>query len=222
MTDILSVNNICKSYKQAGDDLKVLDHVSFEIKKSERVALLGPSGVGKSTLLHCVGLLDKIDAGNIKIDDVDISNLNDRKRAKLRGQKLGFVYQYHHLLSDFSALENIMLPQRIIGTSKKQAKERAEMLLETVELSDKARNRPHQLSGGQQQRVAIARALANSPSLLLADEPTGNLDPKTADNVFDQLEKLAKIEEISMLIVTHNEELAKRMDRILQIEDLNG
>lgn len=214
----LSVTGLTRTFKQAGKRLEVLKGASFSVRPGEMVALVGPSGAGKSTLLHCVGLLERQDAGEIVLDGVSSAKLSDRQRTRLRRHSIGFVYQYHHLLPEFSALENIVLPQMIAGKSEKEARIRAQGLLETIGLSARAKHRPARLSGGEQQRVAIARGLANSPSLLLADEPTGNLDPETGGRVFDLLEKLVHETGLATLIATHNMALAARMDRVLRLE----
>ncbi|MCL4137215.1 UNVERIFIED_CONTAM: hypothetical protein GTU68_000337 [Idotea baltica] len=184
----------------------------------EVVGLVAPSGAGKSTLLHIAGLLDTADAGHISISGVDQSGLNERKRTRTRRQDVGFIYQFHHLLPEFSALENIILPQMANGVSKVAATDRARDLLNRVGLEPRGTHRPAELSGGEQQRVAFCRALANAPKLLLADEPTGNLDPETSDTVFAALLDLVKETGLSALIATHNIELAGRMDRMVRLE----
>ena len=181
------------------------------------VALVGPSGSGKSTLLHVLGLLDKADEGQLLIGDRDVLSVSDSEKTKIRRNDIGFVYQFHHLLPEFSAEENIMLPQIINGTDKKAAANTAKSLLEKMGLAHRGDHRPARLSGGEQQRVAIARALANHPKILLADEPTGNLDPETAESVFAIFTKLVKESGTAALIATHNMDLAKRMDRIIQV-----
>jgi lipoprotein-releasing system ATP-binding protein len=214
----LIVTGLTRTFKQAGKSLEVLKGASFFVRPGEMVALVGPSGAGKSTLLHCVGLLERQDAGEIVLNGMPSAKLSDRQRTLLRRHSIGFVYQYHHLLPEFSALENIVLPQMIAGKSEKEAKIRAAELLDSIGLSARAKHRPARLSGGEQQRVAIARGLANSPSLLLADEPTGNLDPETGGRVFDLLAKLVHDTGLATLIATHNMVLAGRMDRILRLE----
>jgi len=214
----LELRGLSRSFVQGGKRLEVLRELSLTVPPGKLVALVGPSGAGKSTLLHAAGLLEKPDAGEIVVDGVVASGLNDRRRTALRRSTIGFVYQYHHLLPEFSALENIALPQMIAGTAPKAAKARAAELLERVGLSGRADHRPGQLSGGEQQRVAIARGLANSPAVLLADEPTGNLDPDTGARVFQLLRELVHETRLAALIATHNLELAARMDAILRLD----
>lgn len=214
MTDIiLSLSNIYKSFTQGKTTLNILNGANLEIKKGEIVALIGPSGSGKSTLLYTAGLLDKIDSGEIVIDGKDCNKLSDNAKTKIRLQKMGFVYQQHNLFADFTALENVMLPMLVNGKSKKQAKIEATQKLEKVGLGERINHKPSELSGGEQQRVAIARALANNPALLLADEPTGNLDPYNSESVFENLLNLVKNDGMTAFIATHNPELAKKMDR---------
>jgi lipoprotein-releasing system ATP-binding protein len=198
--------------------LQVLRGCSLIIGAGETVALIGPSGSGKSTLLHSAGLLEKPDEGQIIIAGQDAVLLDDAGRTALRRKTIGFVYQFHHLLPEFSALENIVLPQMIAGVPRKDAESRARELLEGVGLSNRADNRPGKLSGGEQQRVAIARALANRPELLIADEPTGNLDPATADHVFEMLQNLVKSQSLALLMATHNYDLARKMSRVVEIK----
>ncbi|WP_019643958.1 ABC transporter ATP-binding protein [Novispirillum itersonii] len=209
----LHLQGVCRSFQQGGARLDVLVDAGLTIATGEIVALVGPSGAGKSTLLQIAGLLERPDAGDVIVAGQACAGLNDDRRTALRKEHLGFVYQYHHLLPEFSAAENIILPQMINGRSRKQARERAMHLLGSMGLAKRADHRPGQLSGGEQQRVAICRALANAPKLLLADEPTGNLDPQTADGVFAELMRLVREEGLSALIATHNPELAGRMDR---------
>lgn len=201
-----------------GNRLDVLDGANLALKKGELVALVGPSGSGKTTLLQIAGLLEKPDSGDVLINGKACGNLADKARTDARLETLGFVYQFHHLLPDFSALENVMMPQRIAGKSVAVAKKRAIMLLEKVGLGARLQHRPAQLSGGEQQRTAIARALANDPAVLLADEPTGNLDPDNAGDVFAMLMELAREEGLSALIATHNPELAKSLDRVVTLD----
>ena len=215
----LSLKKISKSFKQGSQTLEVLKAVDLEIMPGEIVALIGPSGSGKSTMLQIAGLLDRPSKGEILLDDMKCSKLGDGIRTALRRDYLGFVYQYHNLLADFDATENVMLPQLIAGVDTKTAREKARWLLERLGLSKRLKHRPAELSGGEQQRVAIARALANSPKLLLADEPTGNLDPKTSESVFLELLSIVKETGLSALIATHNFELADKMDRKVKLQD---
>jgi lipoprotein-releasing system ATP-binding protein len=208
--ETISLENINKQYDR--NDAFVLKNVFLSVKKSEFVALLGPSGSGKSTLLHIAGLLDSQTSGSVFIEGEDVSRMSDNRRTALRLTKIGFVYQYHHLLQEFSAIENVMLPQLIRGISKKNAKEKASLLLSELNLQDKLNSFPSELSGGQKQRVAIARALANDPILLLADEPTGNLDPETASLVFDDLVCVMQKTGMAAIVATHNYELAAKMN----------
>ena len=216
---VLSLKTVRRSFEQGGKTLDILKGCNLEIKAGEVVALLGPSGSGKSTMLQICGLLENPTSGQILIDGNDSSQMNDKERTKLRQSTVGFVYQSHHLLPEFSALENVIIPQMIAGKSKKEAALKSEELLAMVGLSGRTSHRPARLSGGEQQRVAIARALANSPALLLADEPTGNLDPETADSVFDLLMSRAKDAGLAALIATHNHDLAARMDRVISLKD---
>lgn len=218
-TSVLTLTDITKSYRQGRQNLEVLKGVNLCICSGEVVALVGQSGSGKSTLLQTAGLLDKPTAGQICINGKDISKASDEMRTMLRRDYIGFVYQYHNLLGDFNALENVMLPMLIAGKSKAQAEERAIFLLDKLRLSHRLRHRPAELSGGEQQRVAIARALANSPKLLLADEPTGNLDPATAEDVFTALLEIIKETGLAALIATHNLELASRMNQQVRLQD---
>ncbi len=216
---VLNLHNLCRSFKQAHDTLHILKDASLSIASGEIVALVGPSGAGKSTLLQTAGLLEKPDSGQIWVDGQDVTALGDHEKTRLRREHLGFVYQYHHLLPEFSAAENIVIPQMINGKTKRQARKRADELLQAVGLTKRADHRPAELSGGEQQRIAIARALANKPSLLLADEPTGNLDPQTSDHVFNLLLEEVRKEKLCALIATHNPTLAQRMDRIVTLKD---
>ncbi len=215
----LRLEAIDKTFHQGGKAIEVLHGVSLEVRPGELVALVGPSGSGKSTLLHIAGLLERPDAGEVVIGGQAASALDDNARTGLRRNTIGFVYQYHHLLPEFSALENVILPQMIAGLSKAEARVRAGELLGLVGLSERVEHRPARLSGGEQQRVAIARGLANAPAILFADEPTGNLDPHTAESVFDMLVELVRGAGLAALIGTHNLELAARMDRTLRLED---
>ncbi|MGE4064653.1 MAG: ABC transporter ATP-binding protein [Rhodospirillaceae bacterium] len=214
----LQLRGIERTYRQGDSALHVLRGADLAIKRGEVVALVGPSGAGKSTLLHVAGLLELPDAGEVFIDGHPCNALGDDRRTELRRAHLGFVYQFHHLLPEFSAEENIVVPQMISGTPKQRASERAMELLNSLGLGARADHRPGMLSGGEQQRVAIARALANKPALLLADEPTGNLDPDTSDGVFAQLISLSRQHGLAALIATHNPALAARMDRTVRLE----
>ena len=215
----LRLDNVIRTFHQGGNRIEVLKGVSMSLERGELVALVGPSGAGKSTLLHVAGLLEPPDGGDVHLDGVPCGGLGDGERTRLRRETLGFVYQFHHLLPEFSALENVMLPCMIAGHSKTSARARAAELLELLGLSPRADHRPGRLSGGEQQRVAIARALANRPRVLLADEPTGNLDHGTAMTVFERLVDLARETGIAVLVATHNLELAGKMDRVLALED---
>ncbi|WP_324888772.1 ABC transporter ATP-binding protein [Azospirillum sp.] len=216
---MLELSGVVRVFEQAGTRLEVLRGASLAVRPGELVGLVGPSGAGKSTLLHIAGLLERPDEGTVRIGGIDASKLDDAKRTEIRRGAIGFVYQFHHLLPEFSAQENIVLPQMIAGLSKREATERARQLLAMVGLEGRASHRPARLSGGEQQRVAIARALANAPGLLIADEPTGNLDPHTAEGVFAMLTKLVRGARVGALIATHNLELAQRMDRVLEMRD---
>lgn len=205
--------------ERAFGDLVIVSDVSLTLGRGEIVALVGPSGSGKSSLLHIAGLLEAPSAGEVYINGVATTTMSDAERTRLRRDMLGFVYQFHHLLPEFSALGNVSLPQLIAGAKLKDAEAEATRLLSALGLAERLHHQPGQLSGGEQQRTAIARALANKPDLLLADEPTGNLDPKTSDVVFDALLKLVRSEGLSAVIATHDQRLARRMDRILSIKD---
>ena len=215
----LELKNVVKTFKQGASKLEVLKGVDFAIAPGEIVALIGPSGSGKSTMLQIAGLLEKPTKGDVWLDGQRCSKLGDNARTNLRRDYLGFVYQYHNLLGDFSATENVALPQMIAGIGQKVANERAKWLLNRMGLGKRLSHRPSELSGGEQQRVAIARALANSPKLLLADEPTGNLDPRTSEGVFLELLSIVKETGLSALIATHNFELADKMDRKVTLRD---
>ena len=216
---VLELQGIVRSFRQGRQTLDILKGVNLTVRAGEIVALVGPSGAGKSTFLHIAGLLENPDAGEITICDKDCGGLGDGGRTRVRRQHLGFVYQYHHLLPEFTALENIVIPQIIAGHAKGEAQERAGEILEWLGLGERATHRPARLSGGEQQRVAIGRAIAAGPDLLLADEPTGNLDPHTAGEVFDVLLRLARGANLAAVIATHNPELAARMDRTVRLED---
>jgi lipoprotein-releasing system ATP-binding protein len=216
---MLRLTGIEKTYnKGQTGEVQVLAGAYLTLAKGEMVALVAPSGAGKSTLLHIAGLLDVADTGRVEIGGEDMTGLSDRRRTAMRRQEVGFVYQFHHLLPEFSALENIVLPQLANGVARKAAQARAQELLEQVGVGARAGHRPSALSGGEQQRVAFCRALANSPRVLLADEPTGNLDPGTSDQVFGALTGLVRGTGLSALIATHNLDLAARMDRIVKLD----
>ena len=220
MSDVLTLKGITKSYNTGKpNEVQVLQGADLTVAEGEVVALVAPSGAGKSTLLHIAGLLDVADSGTVKIKGQDMTRLNDRKRTATRREDVGFIYQFHHLLPEFTALENIVLPQLANGVAEKDAEARARKLLDTVGVLERSGHRPAALSGGEQQRVAYCRALGNEPALLLADEPTGNLDPATSDRVFDALMTLVRGTGLSALIATHNLELAARMDRMVRLED---
>lgn len=219
MSDVLVLDGIRRRFHQGEATLDVLRGASLSLQPGEIVALVGPSGEGKSTLLHIAGLLERPDGGEVRITGKSCAALNESARTELRRATLGFVYQYHHLLPEFSALENVILPQYVAGVSPTDARKRAEDLLGFVGLGKRLTHRPAQMSGGEQQRVAIARSLANRPKVLLADEPTGNLDHATAAVVFDHLLSLVRGESLAALVATHNMELAARMDRVLRIKD---
>ena len=216
---ILELKNISRSFKQGNQKLDVLRGVNLEITKGEVVALIGPSGSGKSTMLQIIGLLDQPTGGEIYLNGQKCSKSSDALRTSLRRDYLGFVYQYHNLLPDFDAVENVMLPLLIAGANPALSQERAVKLLKRMGLAKRLKHRPAELSGGEQQRVAIARALANTPKLLLADEPTGNLDPKTSAAVFAELIAIVKETGLSALIATHNMELAQQMDRVVTLQN---
>lgn len=216
---VLRLNQIEKAYNRGKPNaVTVLRGVDLEVARGEVVALVAPSGAGKSTLLHIAGLLDTPDTGHVAIDGADMTGLGERKRTAVRRRDVGFVYQFHHLLPEFTALENVVLPQLADGVPKADAQAHAMQLLESVGVAPRAAHRPAALSGGEQQRVAFCRALANAPKLLLADEPTGNLDPGTSDQVFAALMALVRGRGLSALIATHNLDLAARMDRQIRLD----
>lgn len=215
---LLQIKGLEKTFHQAGNELKVLQGINLNLRAGEIVALVGPSGSGKSTLLQIAGLLDKASSGKIMFKDRDITQMNDGQRTKLRRNHIGFVYQFHHLLPEFTALENVMLPQILNGVAKSKASVKATDLLKSLGLGERLDHRPARLSGGEQQRVAIARALANDPDLLFADEPTGNLDLKTSEDVFEILQEQVHERGIGALIATHNLDLADQMDRVLELK----
>ena len=215
----LELRGVRRVFKQAGTELRVLNGVDLSLREGEIVALVGPSGAGKSTLLHVAGLLERPDGGAVMIDGEDCGGLSDERRTLLRRSEIGFVYQFHHLLPEFSALENVMLPQMIAGLARGRAREKARGLLAQVGLAPRAGHRPARLSGGEQQRVAIVRALANDPKILLGDEPTGNLDHATGESVLATLLDLVRHSGLAGLIATHNLDLARRLDRVVVLED---
>jgi lipoprotein-releasing system ATP-binding protein len=215
----LRLDGVARLYAQGQGALEVFKDISLAIMPGELVALVGPSGSGKSSLLHMAGLLEQPSGGDVLIGGLAAARLPDAERTRLRRDRIGFVYQAHHLLPEFSALENVVMPQLIAGKSHKAADIEARRLLDTMGLSERLEHRPSQLSGGEQQRVAIARAIANHPRLLLADEPTGNLDPRTAAGVFDALVNLVRSEGLAALVATHNLELAAKMDRALVLHE---
>jgi lipoprotein-releasing system ATP-binding protein len=219
VSEILLLKNLIRTYKGGDESLTVLNGASLSLNPGEIVALVAPSGAGKSTLLHLAGLLEKPDGGAVIINGTDAGKLGDQERTEIRLRTIGIVYQFHHLLPEFSALENIVLPQMIAGKSQAQAEKRAMDLLTKLGLAARNKNLPGKLSGGEQQRVAIARALANEPAILLADEPTGNLDIATAEVVFAELLHLVRAENVAALIATHNPDLARRMDRQLTLQN---
>ncbi|OYU50224.1 MAG: ABC transporter [Rhizobiales bacterium PAR1] len=215
----LHLANVCRAYTQGENTVTVLSGVDLTLNPGEMVALVAPSGAGKSTLLHIAGLLEHPDTGEVFIGETATAGLDDLARTKLRRTDIGFVYQFHHLLPEFSAKENVVLPQRIAGLSVPEAEARAAEILGFLGLSHRIEHRPGELSGGEQQRVAIARAVANTPRLLLADEPTGNLDPVTGEHVFATLSALVKQSGLAALVATHNLELAQRMDRRITLKE---
>jgi len=216
---ILSLRGVTRTYPTAQGGLTVLKGVDLDVMPGEVVGLIGPSGSGKSSLLHAAGLLERPTSGQVLIDGEDVGGLDERARTRLRLHRIGFVYQFHHLLPEFDALDNVALPMRIAGVREGEARRRATEKLTALGLGQRVTHQPAQLSGGEQQRVAIARALANSPRLLLADEPTGNLDPVTSQAVFEALRELAKTTGVAALIATHNMELAGHMDRVFALKD---
>ncbi len=219
MSEPLEMRAVGRTFKSGAGDLPILRDANLILHRGEIVALIAPSGTGKSTLLHLAGLLERPDSGAVFVDGIDAGSLSDVARTQIRRDRIGFVYQFHHLLAEFSALENVTLPQMIGGTSKRMARERAHELLSAFGLAPRAAQLPGKLSGGEQQRVAIARALANRPAVLLADEPTGNLDSGTADVVFAELLRIVRDQGVAALIATHNAALASRMDRVVTLRE---
>ncbi|MDE1340584.1 lipoprotein-releasing ABC transporter ATP-binding protein LolD [Vibrio aestuarianus] len=219
MNNLLQCHNVCKTYQEGELQTQVLKGVSFNIQAGELVSIIGTSGSGKSTLLHILGALDDASQGSVSFLGQDLSALSSNKQAKIRNQHLGFVYQFHHLLADFTALENVAMPLLIGGQKTATAKQAAKALLEKVGLGHRLSHRPSELSGGERQRVAIARALVNQPDLVLADEPTGNLDHKTALSIYDLMRQMNQEFGTAFLVVTHDSELAKKMDRKMHMQD---
>lgn len=219
MTTLLRCENISKFYNEGDQEVQVLKEVSFSMDAGELVAIVGSSGSGKSTLLHTLGGLDQPSSGEVWIQDQSLQKLSANKLASLRNQHLGFVYQFHHLMADFTALENVMMPMLIGKQNKSEAKDRAEKMLQAVGLSHRITHRPSALSGGERQRVAIARALVNNPDLVLADEPTGNLDQKTTESIFDLIKQLNAEQNIAFLLVTHDLNLAQKLSHRFVMRD---
>jgi lipoprotein-releasing system ATP-binding protein len=219
MSDALELRDVGRVYRSPAGDLPVLRGADLVLAPGEIVALVAPSGTGKSTLLHLAGLLEMPDSGAVFVEGQDAGRLSDQDRTRVRRDKIGFVYQFHHLLAEFSALENVVLPQMIAGVRKRVARDRAIELLGAFGLASRVGHLPGKLSGGEQQRVAIARALANRPAVILADEPTGNLDTGTSDTVFSELLRIVREQGVAALIATHNVDLASRMDRVVTLKD---
>ncbi len=215
---IIQIKNLTKIFGD-GVDIKALDGVDLNIEQGEFLAIVGPSGSGKSTLLNQIGILDTPTSGTILLDGIDITKMSDKQRSITRNKQLGFIFQYHHLLPDFNALENVMMPMLISGVKRSEARKTASKMLEEVGLSDRMKHRPNQLSGGQNQRVAIARALVNKPSIVIGDEPTGNLDSKSSDTIYELLRKLNREHNQTFILVTHDERMAAKTDRIIRLVD---
>ena len=215
----IEVEGLAKAYREGDRETPVLKNVSLRVKPGETVAIVGASGAGKSTLLHCIGGLDDADAGRVVVDGVDIGGMDEKARGDLRNRRLGFVYQFHHLLPEFTALENVAMPLKIRREKASVAQKRAESLLKAMGLADRVDHLPSQLSGGERQRVAIARAVSGSPLCLLADEPTGNLDGETAEVVIDYLLKLSSSQGLALVIVTHDPDIAARCDRVVRLKN---
>lgn len=215
---VLSLKDICKRYKQGNIVIKILDDLSFNVSRGEVIGIVGPSGCGKTTLLNICGLLDNADSGEIILDGTNLSGMNENKQNSMRGRKLGFIYQFHHLLPDFTALENVMIPAMVNGLNLKEKEAAAKSILDNFGLNSRINHYPNQLSGGEQQRVAIARAFINDPKLILADEPTGNLDPVTAGKVMEHMLSFMRSSNQSAIIVTHNHSLIEKFDRVLIFE----
>ena len=217
-SNIIEIRDLTKIYTD-GLGVKALDGLSLKVKRGEFLSIIGPSGSGKSTLLHMIGILDTPTSGTILIDGEDVTTMSDKERSNARNKMLGFIFQYHHLLPDFSALENVMMPLLISGKNKAEAREIAKELLKEVGLEDRIDHRPNQLSGGQNQRVDVARALANSPKIVIGDEPTGNLDSNSSDKIYELLRKLNRDYGQTFILVTHDENMAAKTDRIIRIVD---
>jgi len=215
---IIQITNLTRIYVD-GVEIRALDGVELDIEKGEFLAIVGPSGSGKSTLLNLIGILDTPTSGTILLKGIDVTKMSDKERSRIRNQELGFIFQYHHLLPDFNALENVMMPLLINGIRTSKARERAREMLEEVGLGDRLYHRSNQLSGGQNQRVAVARALVNNPSIVIGDEPTGNLDSKSSDNIYELLRKLNREHSQTFILVTHDERMAAKTDRIIRLVD---
>ena len=218
---VVRLDNVCRSFQQGTRTIEVLKNISLDVEAGQSVGILGPSGSGKSTMLHIVGLLEPPDSGYVFLGGLNTSSMKDYDKTILRRKYLGLVYQFHHLLSEFSAIENVILPQIIAGSSKHEARDRSKLLLEKVGLASRSEHKPGQLSGGEQQRIAIARALANKPKLIIADEPTGNLDVSTAEQVTDVLFEILASEAVGAIVATHNLRLVERLDRALSLSENN-
>lgn len=219
MTAVLELRGVVRQYKSEGGVLRVLEGADLTLNQGELVGLIGPSGSGKSTLLHTAGLLEKPEGGEVYLEGENCMTLNDAGRTRLRREKLGFVYQFHHLLPEFNARDNVAMPLMVGGMTRRKAREKADILLAEMGLSERLKHQPGQMSGGEQQRVAIARALVNDPRLVIADEPTGNLDPATTERVFESLIRMARSEGAAVLVATHNMALTRHMDRVLTLKD---
>jgi len=217
-SSIIEIRNLSKVYP-GGVEVRALDGIDLDIQRGEFLSIIGPSGSGKSTLLHMIGILDTPTSGTITIDGRVVTEMSERERSKARNEILGFVFQYHHLLPDFTALENVMMPLLIAGANKKDAKEVASGILKDVGLAERMDHLPSQLSGGQAQRVSVARALANNPGIVIGDEPTGNLDTKSSDMIYDLLRELNHEKGQTFILVTHDEKMAKKTDRIIRLVD---
>jgi lipoprotein-releasing system ATP-binding protein len=215
---IIQIKNLTKIFSD-GVEIKALDGVNLDIERGEFLSIIGPSGSGKSTLLNLIGILDTPTSGTVLLNGVDVTKMSDKERSRTRNRELGFIFQYHHLLPDFNALENVMMPLLISGVKSSKAREVARKVLDEVGLGDRMEHRPNQLSGGQNQRVAIARALANKPSIVIGDEPTGNLDSKASGNIYELLRQLNREHNQTFILVTHDERMAAKTDRIIRLVD---